>query len=188
MIEVAVKLRFIRPCLGNVRRPDCDLMLRDPDGNVMFLQTWWKKSLEFGAKACNIPIALVDDVQWSPRVDGTVEVYRRYYGDGTQYKEHEAFLAGSTIGVRAILPSRLTLIEFEEILSKAGEYVGISPYGWKANYGRFEVLEVVPRGRGSDNKVRESSSSEAGPAAVHGASSDIHASEDGVPAASEKGE
>jgi len=145
-MEVVARLRFTTPCLGNVRRPQRDLMLRSSTGNVLFLQGWWRACLSYAANAVGRYQKDVGDVQADPEVDGTTDVFKRYYGE-TEYKEHEAFLAGAEITVRFCLPSSVPLAGFKELMEVAGKYAGISPYGYKQNYGRFSVLSIEPATR-----------------------------------------
>lgn len=142
MTEVVAKLKFITPCLGNKRRENKpNEMLRDPQGNVIFLSSWWNTILSYGARAFSKHQSQVKKIGWDQVVDGVTGVYRRYYTD-VDYTEHEAFLAGSVIGVRALLPDTIPLEDFQCILEISGRYRGISPYGHDKGFGRFEVVEV----------------------------------------------
>lgn len=143
MLEVAVKLKFITPCLGNVRKPDYDRFERDDTGTVIFMSSWWREVLQYGAKALGKHQGLVADVRMHSKIIGEVSRFRRYYSD-SQYKEHEAFLKGDIIFVKAMLPAGLPADDFQEILRLAGNYRGMSPYGWKDGYGQFEVIGVAP--------------------------------------------
>ena len=144
MVEVTVKLRFITPCLGGRRSHDentPDIMLRDHDGNVIFLATWWKAILTYGAQAFSKHQNEVSKIQWDPVVDGVTTVYKRHYTE-FKYKEHEAFREQSIIGVRAMLPDSIPVEDFQRILELAGRYRGISHYGHDKGFGRFEVVEA----------------------------------------------
>ena len=146
-MEVEVKLRFTTPCLGNERRPQRDLMLRSPEGNIIFLQSWWRACLAYGAQALNQHQRDIDDIQADPEVDGSVTIYRRFY-NSKDFKEHEAFDVGAVIAVRFCLPNVVTLDDFKRILETAGKYAGLSPYGYKQNFGRFAVVSVEAVKRG----------------------------------------
>lgn len=140
-MEVQATLRFITPCLGDERHETTDKMRRDSDGKVIFLQAWWRSSLRFGAQGVGRCQKDIDDVQADPLVDGQLKVYKRFY-NGSSFKAHEAFLAGDEIKVRFCLPNQISLEIFQEILIVAGKYVGISPYGFRQNFGRFAVIAV----------------------------------------------
>jgi hypothetical protein len=140
MREIRVHLRFITPCLGRVRRDDCDLFERDADGNVIFMNSWWRSVFEYGARAHGKHQRDMAKIRVHPRIEGESSRYRRYYSIDA-FKFHEAFLAKSIIKVRIMLPDVIPLDTFQEILSLAGNYHGISPYGWKEGFGQFEVLE-----------------------------------------------
>jgi hypothetical protein len=138
---VDVKLRFITPCLGNVRERECDRMIKDKEGNVIFMQSWWHGTLRYGAKALNRFYSEVEQVQASPIVTGTLSLFKRFYAP-ERFTYHEAFASGDVISVSFSLPDRIDADAFRELLEVGGRYVGISPYGYRADYGRFAVVSV----------------------------------------------
>lgn len=142
-MEVIVTLRFITPCLGDERREVRDMMHRDADGNIVFLQAWWRASLRYAAQAMGRFQGDVDKIQADPVVAGQTGIYRRFYNP-TSFKEHEAFLSGTTMTARFCLPNTVAIDDFKELLALAGRYVGISPYGYKKNFGRFDVVSAEP--------------------------------------------
>jgi hypothetical protein len=144
-MEVIAQIQFVRPCLGNVRKPDFDRLLRDPDGEVIFLATWWRSAFLKAARAINRYYKLVDKIRPALTVSGPVSHIKRWYGnDSSAFKVHEGFDTGTTVTAQFLLPSGMTLDQFRELLETVGCYFGISPYGWKAGYGIFHVLSVMP--------------------------------------------
>jgi len=147
--EAYVRIMFNAPCLGNERFPDPEpnKMLRNADGNIVFLQVWWRTVIGQAAKAYNKHQRVVSKVRFSPEVDGTVKLHKRYYFRNDKgarvkrYKLHEAFESGDVIGVKALVPDAIPLDDFREILELGGAYYGISPFGWSKGYGRFKVVE-----------------------------------------------
>lgn len=159
-MEVITTLRFTTPCLGDQRGHLRDTMRRDTDGNVVMLQAWWRSSLRYAAQALSLFHKEVDQVQADPIVTGATKLYKRYYSL-TEFKEHEAFLDGDIVEVKFMLPNNLSAEAFRELLTTAGRFVGISPYGFKQNFGRFVVVDVkevrrVIYGAGPNSPVRES--------------------------------
>lgn len=149
--EVDIRITFIEPCLGNERQPDPtpNMMRKDQNGNVTFQQVWWRTILQKAAEAYSKHQKRVKCIVWSPEVDGTVKIYKRQYKkrmtDGTleiRYKKHEAFCKGDTVGIKALLPNDISIEDFREILTIAGKYYGISPFGWRKGYGKFQVVGV----------------------------------------------
>ena len=149
MIEVVIRLRFITPCLGNVRNKDApDAMLKDTEGRILFLPAWWSPFMAYGAKAFSKHQKLVHKIRWDPVVSGAdLGIFRRYY-NSTDYKEHEAFMPGTEIEVRAMLPSGLELEDCKSIVDIAGRFQGFSPYGHGDRYGHLEVVSIDPTHRG----------------------------------------
>jgi len=142
MKEVAVKIKFITPCLGGIRRPDYDRFERDGSGAVIFMASWWRRILVYGAKAFGKHQKLVRQVRMNSRIEGHVQRFKRFYA-ANRWTEHEAFMTGDEIVIRAMLPNGLPPNEFRTIINLAGEYRGISPYGWQDGYGRFEVSALT---------------------------------------------
>lgn len=144
--EVTVRLRFNNECLGAVRKRDCNEMLRDPEGRVMFMPTWWQAIVTYAAKVCNKHQTLVREIDWDPVVDGAPKPFRRYY-EPNRFTVHEAFLKGDVIGVNCVIPSGVSIDDLWELMNCAGSYKGISPYKPERKYGTFEVVEIRPRVR-----------------------------------------
>jgi hypothetical protein len=146
MQEVQARLKFNNYCLGNRRDQRISRMLRDPSNKVMFLASWWKSIMVYSAKVLNRYHELAKKIDWDPVVEGRSKLYKRYYKPRT-YTVHEAFFPGDVIAVNAVLPPGLTLEDFQRLLTVAGTYRGISPYGHDERYGTFEVISVNPRRR-----------------------------------------
>jgi hypothetical protein len=117
----------------------------------MFLPSWWNQLMCYAAKVHNLGQSLVRKIDWDPTVDGAPRRnWRRVLvaaSDDRQGREryavHEAFPPGSTIGVKAVLPDGLSVDDFQELLTIAGTYKGISPFrNDEENYGTFEVVSV----------------------------------------------
>jgi len=140
-MEVVATIRFTTPCLGNIRGDGPNRMLRNAEGKVILLQTWWRSGLGFAAQALCRYQKEVSEVQTDPVVDGELSVYRRYWAPD-KYTEHEAFDAGSELRVRFMLPRKMDVKGFQELLEMSGRYVGISPHGYRQDFGRFSVVSV----------------------------------------------
>jgi hypothetical protein len=163
-MEVVARLEFTTPCLGNVRKPDYDRMLRDRDDQVIFMPSWWRAAFAKASTALSRYHRLVDKIHPALQVEGRVTQIKRFFGrqmDGC--KTHEGFDTGAVVTFRFILPYGMTIGQFTELLEAVGDYIGISPYGWKTgDYGHFKVQEVARRARGSHQKSRASHSGDSG--------------------------
>jgi len=167
MQEVQIRLRFNRECLGAAKRKtNSDQIiygfLRDSNRRVMFLPTWWGSLMHYAAKVVNCAHKLVGQINWDPVVDAPPnKTFRRYLNRGDRYALHEAFLSGTVIGVKAVLPDGLTIDEFQELLEVSGAYRGISHYQPKDdNYGTFEVESISPTIRRRTKQKTEQESAE----------------------------
>ena len=141
MIEVKATLRFNSHSLGNCRFGKLSKFLHDPNGNVMFLATWWESLMRYAAKLLSRHQGAVKQIDWDPVVVGTPREYKRFYAQG-RYTLHEAFYPGDTVVVHAVLPDEIDLSDFRELLDIVGRYKGISPYRQERKYGTFDVITV----------------------------------------------
>ena len=143
MKETTCKLRFLTPCLGHIRRDDCDLFERDATGVVIFHGSWWRSLLDYGAKAFGKHQKKARDVRIHPKIDGEPKRYQRYYKPHL-YKLHEAYTAKQEIGIKVLLPDGLPVEDFRSLFQLGGHYKGISPYrGSDGEYGLFDLIEIV---------------------------------------------
>lgn len=142
--EAYLTLTFSEPCLGNDRRPDPEpnKMLKSAEGKVIFPQAWWRSITGRAATAIMKHQERIFDVLWTPEIDGTIKLHKRFYGSDGAFKLHEAFERGDHIGVKALIPNDIPFDDFISILRLAGEYFGISPFGWRRGYGRFSILSA----------------------------------------------
>lgn len=157
-MELVVRLRFTTPALGNVRRDDYDRMMRDSDGNVIFMPSWWRAAFAQAAKALSRSHHYVNQIFAAPPIDGPIsKIERRYGKEPSDVKTHEGFDVGAVVTVRFAIPGKMHIRQFIELLEAVGTYIGISPYGWKrASYGHFQILEVKKIGASNNKKSRRS--------------------------------
>ena len=143
-MEVTARIKFDTPCLGHVRKEGCDEMLRNSESKVIFLATWWKMALRKAARALNKAHAAVEKIKPALEVEGELGVFARQWGSkATDVTNHEAFLVGTEVAVKFMLPRSLPVDVFCELLEATGTYFGMSPYGWDRDYGKFKVVEVT---------------------------------------------
>jgi hypothetical protein len=143
MQEIHFKIRFNQPCLGNVRAKNMNKMLRDPDGRVMFLPTWWQSIITYAAQLLNVPSDLAKKIDWDPVVDGATQIHRRFYEPG-KCTLHEAFLPGDVVGINCVIPDGMSINVFRELVDAAGRYRGVCPYKPEKKQGTFDVVDVQP--------------------------------------------
>jgi hypothetical protein len=153
---VRIELQFVTPCLGNSSQgSDRNGQLchqRDGAGNVVFLQSWWSRAIVHAAAGYGKYQEDVKAIRWAPVVLGELSIHRRYY-QAKRYRKHESFDTGTHVHVRASIPESIPVDEFKKILAYAGEFYGISPWGWygedentsvtkERGYGRFKVVKI----------------------------------------------
>lgn len=155
MQEVTFCIRFTTPCLGNVRAQEVDKLNRDTEGNIIFMPSWWQRVIVSAANAINLAQGLVRQISWDIvvyRARKQVTIFDRSYTErkGSDFvhgsARHEALLVGAAVWINVLLPDGIPLDNFRSLLEAAGRYYGISPFGHRLGFGRFEVLNVK-RGR-----------------------------------------
>lgn len=150
MQRVVIVLRFTSVCLGHVKKARKGdviyTMLRDYEGRVMFLPTWWRNRMQYAAQVLGRGYNEAGKVDWSPFVDGRLVIWRRTVTrkPTRRYSVHEAYRPGECITLRAVLPDGLSVADFKEMLQLIGEYRGISPFRGVGADGTFEVVSVEP--------------------------------------------
>lgn len=175
MRELAVRIKFTTPCLGNVRKHhrvqgrvrNHFLLPRNPGGKVIFMNTWWQAILAQAAKILcrhhgevkSIRFAMEVDGKPRPLEEGEVEDprtgrkqvvlkghYHRYYAED-RFSKHEAFFPGTVIGLTCIVPQGINDEDFHRLMELAGKYCGISP-GLPGEFGFFTVESIRSTGTG----------------------------------------
>lgn len=175
-MEVVVRLKFTTPCLGNVRRSDYDRMTRDDEGRVIFMPTWWRSAFGQAARAISRYYNYVNQILPALPVEGDLSRIGRRYGRGPDdIKVHEGFDVGTTVKVRFAIPGKMHIRQFVELLEAVGEYIGVSPYGWKrGSYGHFKVLEVKKVGASNYQKSRRRDTGDAANDGDSRAGAEVH--------------
>jgi hypothetical protein len=156
MQEIAIKLRFNRPCLGAAKRKKHGQVVfgfdRDAANRVMFLPSAWLGVMRYAAKLANKHHSAVQKIDWCPLVEGSPRNdWRRTIASNnkgdvrTHYAVHEAFQPGDTILLSAVLPDEISIPDFERLLEIVGKYKGFSPFNNSTDhYGTFEIISIVP--------------------------------------------
>ena len=156
MNDFEITIRMTTPMLANSLRPEdgdsaMDQFFRNRDGRVT-LRPQQVYSMLVAAQnlaprdmpqvsaislvGCDFGLELKTSIP-SSRYE------REYYcGDEPRIRVHESFDAGTEISFRISLMARCHADELQDLLEIAGRYVGLSPYGHKNGYGRFDVVSV----------------------------------------------
>jgi hypothetical protein len=143
MKDVCFTLEFTNYVLANSIGPDGerDCFQRDSQGRLLWQQSWWYSAFTQAIKLAKIRGIKAGDIHMDLAVSAETEKYRRRYGDG-EYRTHEAIVPGTKVTFEAVVADHVTKSSLQEILGRMGKYVGLSPYGYKLGYGRFNVVDV----------------------------------------------
>ena len=154
MRELTVRIRFLTPCLGNQKIKDGSgkfVFQRSPDNNIIFLASWHHSNMRMAAQLLNRFQSAVLDVHWDIHVDGKLKenkwhknYYRATKSSKLRYSLHEAFHQNQIIGINCLVPNEIADEDFWRLMSKAGQYKGLSP--WKpGEFGFYDVVSIRPR-------------------------------------------
>lgn len=154
MREMAVRIRFQSPCLGNCKEITADrrttgrmVLPRNAAGDVIFMATWHLANMRQAARLLNVHHDAVGAITWDVIVDGQTPSgaerwYKRWYtGDNgrRRYVLHECFPAGWEIGLNCAVPTTITDDDLWRLMQAAGRYWGLSP--WRpGTFGRYDVV------------------------------------------------
>jgi len=143
--EISAVLKVLVPILGSKINYETRVGLhhRSPDNDIILLPGWWQQTLDYGAKAVGRGHQLVRSVKFDPIVKCEIakDHFRRYTNDDS-YIDHEAI--ERLLVVKLSVPTALKVETVKAILDKGGRYVGLAPFKWHRNYGRFEVIDIGP--------------------------------------------
>lgn len=154
MRELTVRIRFTKPCLGNVKRHGSNLYLpRSPSGAVTMMGTWHRNNMHFAAQLMGKHEGLTNRIFWDINIDGLPRQgedrwFRRYYtvanGTKSRYSLHEAFQSGHVIGINCAVPGSISDDDFWQLMTTAGRFRGLSPF-LPMEYGLYEVVSLRRR-------------------------------------------
>lgn len=154
MRELTVRIRFLTPSLGNQKVNDGSgkfVFQRSPDNNIIFLASWHHSNMRMAAQLLNRFQSDVLSIHWDIHVDGKLKnkkwhknYYRAAKSNRLRYSLHESFLENQIIGINCLVPNAISDEDFWRLMSKAGQYKGLSP--WKpGEYGFYDVVSIRPR-------------------------------------------
>ena len=139
--EISAVLKIITPFLGSIIDYDARVgrFHRSPEGGVVLMPGWWRQTIDFGAKAVGRGQSRARDIRFAPVVRCELGQHRRYTTDDS-YIDHEAIERVCVIDLS--IPADLQVETVRAILDQGGRFVGLSPFRWHVNYGRFEVVDI----------------------------------------------
>jgi hypothetical protein len=143
MKDATFTLEFTTHVLANSQGPngERDHFQRDSDSKLIWQQSWWYSAFTRAIELAHIRGIKAADIHMNLAVDAKTEVYRRRYGEG-RFRTHEAIMPGTKVTFEAIVADHVTESNLNAILDRMGKYVGLSPYGFRLGYGKFNVDSV----------------------------------------------
>ena len=118
-----------------------DRFERDSEDRLIWQQPWWYSAFTRAIQLAKVRGVKAADICMDLAVKAPTALYPRHWGEG-RVRTHEAIMPGTKVTFNAMVSDHVTTSILEEILKKMGQYVGLSPYGFRLGYGRFNVVEV----------------------------------------------
>ena len=137
-------IEFISHCLSHGNRiptEDCDKFQRDGDNALIFHQSWFYTAFAKALGAIQLRGVRPGDILVDPTVNAPTTVFNRRYSR-VKFRKHESILSGTRVTFKAMVSDNITTSVLNTLLKHVGAFIGISPYGYKLGYGKFNVIEV----------------------------------------------
>lgn len=144
MKDATFTLEFVSHVLGNSvnKNGEKDRFQRDELNRIVFQQAWFHSAFQKAIELSKIKGVKPSDIQVELTFEAPTKIFARRYGEG-KYRIHEAIMPGTKVKFNAIVADHITEKILFTILDKMGKFVGLSPYGYKLGYGKFNVSEVT---------------------------------------------
>ena len=138
-----VRIEFLTHCLANQVGPggEPDHFQRDSTGSIVFNSTWWHSAFCATIDMLRMRGVKAADIQMDLLVRAPTQVWARRYGDD-QYRAHEAITPGTRVEFTGIVADHVTEQMLHGLLDRMGKSVGLSPYGFRLGFGRFNLIDV----------------------------------------------
>lgn len=143
MKDASFTLEFTTHVLANSTGPngERDYFQRDSDNKIVFQQSWFHSAFSRAIELAHLRGVKAGDIQMDLTFNAATQLYRRRYGEG-KYRPHETVMPGTQVTFVAIVADHVTEQILRTLLERMGKFVGLSPYGYRLGYGKFNVVEV----------------------------------------------
>lgn len=143
MKDSSFTVEFTSHVLANGTGPkgERDHFQRDSNNCIVFQQSWFHSAFTRAIELCNARGIKASDIQVDLSFTAPTQVYRRRYGEGN-FRPHEAIMPGTRVTFNAIVADHVTDTILHTLLERMGKFIGLSPYGYRLGYGKFNVIEV----------------------------------------------
>ena len=152
-------VEFTTHCLANGTGPngEKDVFQRDNTNRLIFAQSWFYSAFTHAIELARIRGVKAADIHMNLAIKADTAMYNRRYGE-KKFRMHEAIMPGIRVTFEAVVADHVTESSLKTILDKMGTYIGLSPYGHRLGYGKFNLItvEVAPSDDSEDSDSKES--------------------------------
>jgi len=141
-------LEFTSHVLANSMHADGerDVFQRDSNGAMIWQQSWWYSAFTKAIELAHIRGIKAADIQVDLVVKADTAFYKRTYGRDEKSRVHEAIFPGTRVTFEAMVADHVTWSSLKAILERMGKYIGLSPYGHRLGFGKFNVAMLAVGG------------------------------------------
>lgn len=138
-----LEIEFVTHCLASGNRDTVsDRFMKDSEGRVVWNQSWWYSALTTAILQSGVRDVKPGHFNFNPVVVAETQLYRRKY-NGDKFRTHESIMPGTKVEFEFIVPDQVTEGMVRRIMEYLGKYIGLSPYGYKLGYGKFNVSRAT---------------------------------------------
>lgn len=145
MKEMTLEIEYVTECLAQShgdRKDNTDWFKRDRENNIIWCQSWWYSAITRTVEIYEVRGVKPSMFNFCPVVETErTEVFERQYRRN-QTRLHESIPVGTRVTFTAVVGDQITRSVAAGLFDKMGKYVGLSPYGHKLGYGKFNVVSI----------------------------------------------
>lgn len=143
MKDCNITVEFVTHCLANGVGPtgDHDCFQRDNEDRLVFQQAWFYSAFAQAIDLAHIKGIKPGDIHMNLSVKAATDMHVRRYGDN-KFRTHEAIFPGTRVTFEAVVADHVTESSLKLILERMGKYVGLSPYGYRLGFGKFNLIDI----------------------------------------------
>ena len=147
MRDMKITIEFLTPCLvlSKIdRKTNCEYFDRDSHGDIIWNSGWWRSAINKTVDMFDIESLSSQDFTWALPVKCTTDKHKvKCHGKRhIRYRKHECIPVGVPVTFEAAVSDTVDEADAEDLFTRVGKYVGMSPYGYKLGYGKFIVLSI----------------------------------------------
>jgi hypothetical protein len=150
-----IRIRLTKPWLGSLPPDHRGIRRFRMDGEKTAVHAeYWKEQFHISALQLHYPINVNTLYPPNGITSASIHLFRRIFSK-RRSELFESFRAGTVLTfefmVREDMPKCPDVAQFKNMFMFVGEYLGLSQFGSKFGFGRFEILDIQLKKYGLDD-------------------------------------